>query len=188
MFDPRDVPSVYGIIGNAGVQTPCPGSGTYPRSRKTTGSVQPTRCSQNPLLPDGSQPFPSLPRVPRVPSAPPAPAARFHTCSPRRAPSPSPAATPCESGYCRDHRSRAGVARQVPASAQALLQRWAGSGAGPRRGAGLALGRGLGRGWSPSGPLTPPGGRTVSARCLSSPSSRRVGAAHVELLSSSPQM
>lgn len=107
-----------------------------------------------------------LPRVPRVPSAPPAPAARFHTCSPRRAPSPSPAATPCDSRYCRDHRSRAGVARQVPASAQAPLQRWAGSGAGSRRGAGLALGRGWGGAWGGAGRPAGLSRHLVAGECL----------------------
>lgn len=115
------------------MQTCCPRGGPGPRGRKTAGSVQPPGCggcSRSPLPPT----VPSLLQVclelPRVLSAP-SMATQSHTCSPCRAPSPSPAATPYDSGDRRDHRAPAGAVPRAAASAQPGLLRRAGSGATP---------------------------------------------------------
>ena len=68
-----------------------------------------------------------------------------HTCSPRRAPSPSPAATPCDSGYGQDHRAGARDARNKSQHLYRLGSDRAGPpGAGPARG-GAWAGAGPGR-------------------------------------------
>ena len=99
---------------------------------------------------------PTVPRPLRLcfeshqcPRSPHASAARLHTCSPRRAPSPSLVMTPCDSEYGLDHRTRAGIARQVPASARIRSEK--GWGRGHAVGAGLALGRGPGGAGRPAG-------------------------------------
>lgn len=152
------------------MQTPCPGSGFCPRSRRTAGTVQPSscsRCSQSPLLPDCPPPAPALPESHECPRRLHARAAGLHTCSPRRAPSPAPATTPCDLEYGLKHRTRAGIARLVQASAG--IRSYGGPGAGPHHGGGACSRAGSGRGRLPSGPLPPPGGGAVCARYCSSP-------------------
>lgn len=136
---------------------------------------------------------PTVPRPLRLcfeshqcPRSPHASAARLHTCSPRRAPSPSLVMTPCDSEYGLDHRTRAGIAPQVPASAR--IRSDEGLGAGPRRGGGACSGAGSGRGWPSSGPLTPPGGRAMCTRYCSSPCILGVPPQPAQFQRSSPEL
>lgn len=126
-----------------------------------------SRAHRFPTAPARPPVRPALPRVPISPPTAPRPGrpdTRTHTCSPRRAPRPSPVTTPCAPGYDRDPRTWAAVARPVPASADAPLlpQLWAGRAVG---GACSGRGRGLGEaGRLPSGPVAPPSGGAGIAR------------------------
>ena len=111
-----------------------PGNGPYSQRQKTAGSVQRTGCS---LCFQGA-PVSKCPRAAlALPQAPTralrVPAPRPHTCSPRWAPSPSPEATPCDSGYRRDHRAGAGDPRGESQHRSGLCSD-GGLGAGPCRG------------------------------------------------------
>ena len=111
-----------------------PGNGPCSQRQKTAGSVQRTGCS---LCSQGA-PVSKCPRAAlALPQAPTralrVPAPRPHTCSPRWAPSPSPEATPCDSGYRRDHRAGAGDPRGE-SQHRSGLRSDGGLGAGPCRG------------------------------------------------------
>lgn len=131
---PRDAPSVSGSTGTAGARTPVPPGPGHGRTAQPDGGG---RRSQSPLLPDGRH------------AAPPAPP---RTCSPRRAPSPSPAATP---------RGSRAVGTTTPGRSSAASPR---IGPGCARTAGRGRGHaGAGRGGAPGGSLAPPGGRGARA-------------------------